>query len=59
MLINPFTWGLLVTFMDIFKYYQKSKSNLFINNVSFAKALEKINEYVDKSKFNKNFNYLA
>jgi len=58
--IKPFTWGLLVTFIDINKYYQKSNPEILKKNPAFVKLLEKINEYVDKSKLNKSLeNYLS
>lgn len=60
LLIKPFSWGLIVTYLEITKFYQKSNSQTLSNNPSFVKLIEKINDYVDKSKFNKNLeNYLS
>ena len=60
MLVKPFSWGLVVTYLDVMKYYQKSNSPILTSNPAFAKTLEKINDYVEKSKFNKNLeNYLS
>jgi len=49
-LVKPFSWGIIVTFLEIRAEYKKSNISP-AGNIQYQKLMDKIYDYIEKSRF--------